>query len=420
MGILRVAALLALLASCPAAAAPCARNLALVGVDVYATPDSRLLRDQVIYVRGERIEKIEPRALDGVLAGYAVLERPGTVAVAGFWNSHVHLTADAFLKGAAAGDHEVSEHLAASFLRRGFTTVFDIASTLAIANGVRERIAAGRVAGPRILTVGEPFYPPGGTPIYAKPIYERHRLPSAEIVSTEQAVERVKAQVAAGADGIKLFTGAIVGGAVGVLPMNLEHARAIVTEAHRARRPVFAHPTDRRGTEVAIESGVDVLAHAAPLMGPWSESFAADLARRRIALIPTLALYETMPDARTPIEITLQQVKALADAGGDILFGTDTGFIEGDEIEREYVLLGKVLGWRQILASLTTVPAARFAGRRSAGRLKAGEAADIVLLGRDPSEGVEAFATVRLTVARGRLVHGRRANDPETCGPKSG
>jgi hypothetical protein len=32
--------------------------------------------------------------------------------------------------------------------------------------------------------------------------------------------------------------------------------------------------------------------------------------------------------------------------------------------------------------------------------------------------GVDAFATVRLTVARGQVVHGRRANDPETCGAK--
>ena len=418
MGKLRVALLLGLLASCPATAAPCARNLALVGVDVYATPDAKLLRDQVIYIRGGRIEKIEARATDGMLAGYAALERPGMVAVAGFWNSHVHLTADAFLKGAESDDRAISAQLTASFLRRGFTTVFDIASTMSIANGVRERIAAGRVAGPRILTVGEPFYPPDGTPIYAKPIYERYKVPSAEIVSTGQALSRVKAQISAGADGIKLFTGAIVGGAVGVLPMSVEHARAIVAEAHRLRRPVFAHPTDRRGVEVAIESGVDVLAHAAPLMGPWSESFARGLARRRIALVPTLALYETMPDAKTPIEIAQQQVKSLSEAGGDILFGTDTGFIAADEIEREYALLGKVLGWRQILASLTTAPAGRFTDRRSAGRLKAGEIADIVLLGRDPSEGVDAFAAVSVTVARGQVVHGRRASDPETCGPK--
>jgi imidazolonepropionase-like amidohydrolase len=415
---LRLALLLGLWASYPAAAAPCARNLALVGVHVYATPDSKLLRDQVIYIRGDRIEKIEARAADGAFEGYAVLERRGMVAVAGFWNSHVHLAADAFLKGAASDDQAISRQLAASFLRHGFTTVFDLASAMSVANDVRERIAARRVAGPRILTVGEPFYPPGGTPIYAKPIYERYQLPSAEIASTGQALTRVKAQIAAGADGIKLFTGAIVGEPVGVLPMSLEHARAIVAEAHRSRRPVFAHPTDRRGIEIAMQSGVDVLAHAAALMGPWSEAFAKDLASRRIALIPTLALYEIAPDAGTPIETALQQVKALSDAGGDILFGTDTGFIDADEIAREYVLLGKVLGWRQILASLTTAPAARFSDRRSAGRLKAGEMADIVLLGRDPGEGVDAFGAVRLTVARGQVVHGRRAEDPETCGHK--
>lgn len=61
----------------------------------------------------------------------------------------------------------------------------------------------------------------------------------------------------------------------------------------------------------------------------------------------------------------------------------------------------------------------RFAGRRSAGRLKTGETADIVLLGRDPGESVDAFAAVRLTVARGRVVHALRADEPETCRPRA-
>jgi hypothetical protein len=48
--------------------------------------------------------------------------------------------------------------------RWGFTTVFDIASVLENTNLIRHRIESGEVQGPRLLTVGEPFWV--RTPIY--------------------------------------------------------------------------------------------------------------------------------------------------------------------------------------------------------------------------------------------------------------
>jgi hypothetical protein len=46
-----------------------------------------------------------------------------------------------------------------------------------------------------------------------------------EIVNLADAVARAQRQIHDGADGIKLFAGAIVGGEVGVLPMPLDQAR---------------------------------------------------------------------------------------------------------------------------------------------------------------------------------------------------
>src|SRR5207247_2448886 len=51
----------------------------------------------------------------------------------------------------------------------------------------------------------------------------------------------------------------------------------------------------------------------------------------------------------------------VAVAGGQILFGTDVGYLTHSDPSREYEFDGRAgLTWREILASLTTNPAARF------------------------------------------------------------
>jgi hypothetical protein len=95
-------------------------------------------------------------------------------------------------------------------------------------------IASGEVKGPRILTVGDPFYPKGGTTVYIKSFLEAHQVPSCEVDSADQATARVRRQIQSGADGIKIFAASFAGGGK-IVPMPLEIAKAIVTEAHRAR-----------------------------------------------------------------------------------------------------------------------------------------------------------------------------------------
>jgi len=398
-------ALAALVAAMPAAA----RDVAVVGARLYAAPDAAAIDDSIVLIHDGRIAAVGRRGGVAVPDDADRIDARGKVLTAGFWNSHVHLTTDLLIAPVRASDAALGDALAAMFTRWGFTTIFDLASTMAGANEIRSRIADGRVAGPQILTAGEPFYPTGGTPVYARPIYAQHRLPSAEVRSTDEAVARVDRQVGEGADGIKLFTGAIVGGETGVLVMPAAQVRAIAAEAHRHGRPVFAHPTNGAGVQVAVENGVDILAHSAPLMGAWPADFAHDLARRHVALIPTLSLFEHYPAEATPVAIAVQQVRALAEAGGDILFGTDAGFMDVYDTSAEYRLLAGAIDWRAILAALTTTPARRFGQSGSRGRIAPGMVADLVLLDGDPARDTTAFAHVWMTLKDGRAIF--RAGD---------
>jgi len=46
--------------------------------------------------------------------------------------------------------------------------------------------------------------------------------------------------------------------------------------------------------------------------------------------------------------------------GGTILFGTDVGFQSKYDTSEEYEFMGRAMGWRDILASLTTNPSTFF------------------------------------------------------------
>jgi imidazolonepropionase-like amidohydrolase len=93
--------------------------------------------------------------------------------------------------------------------------------------------------------------------------------------------------------------------------------------------------------------------------------------------------------------------------GGQILFGTDVGYLSDLDPTREYELMGEAgLGWRDTLAALTTNPATRFGESRRRGQIAKGMDADLVVLRTDPATDIRAFADVRYTIRDGKVVFG--------------
>jgi imidazolonepropionase-like amidohydrolase len=255
-----------------------------------------------------------------------------------------------------------------------------------------------------------PFYPKTGTPIYVRDLAKT--MPSAAIADPASAAARARRQIAAGADGVKLFTGAIVGPPIGILPMRVDDAKAVVAAAHSRGKPVFAHPSNVPGLNVAIDSGVDILAHTTPDGGPWPADMAARLKAHNMALVPTLTLWRSeLERGKAPkdridrfMAIAQAQLKAYSDIGGQVLFGTDVGYTEAFDTAEEYRLMaGAGLDWRQILTSLTTAPAERFKFRRK-GTVAGGMDADLVILAADPAADPAALAKVRYTVRAGQVI----------------
>ena len=397
-----------------------AAELAVTNARIVAAPDAEPIEHGTVLVRDGRIVAVGRTAAIAIPAGAEILDAVGGTLVAGFWNSHVHLMAPPLDRASAHPGDVLSERLSSAYLRWGFTTIFDIASPPGNAIALRERIAAGEVEGPHILTVDMPFFPKDGKPVYVPDELGGWNARLAEVANPEDAAARARWQLDQGADGLKLFGGAIVGGEVGVLPMDLDVARAVVDVAHAAGRRVFVHPTNADGLAVAIDSGADVLAHTAPQAGPWPEALVQRMVGDDMALVPTLALFEVEmskegvpgPIIAREVGIVKQQVAAFAAAGGTVLFGTDAGYVDAYDTSEELRLMHEAgMDWRRILESLTTAPAAYFGHAQRKGRIAEGLDADLVVLHGDPANGVDAFADVRYTLRGGRLVYRAATGD---------
>ena len=388
-----------------------ANDLVLFGAKIYLSPTESPIESGSILIHDGRILSVGPAAAIKIPPNATVIDCKGLVVTAGFWNSHVHILTPGLLHAEKLSSEQLSSQLEEMLTRWGFTTVFDIASVLENTNLIRRRIASGEAKGPRILTTGEPLWGKGGTPIYVKAFLEANHINIPEVLSSGQAVERVRLQLRDGADGVKLFAGSVQQNSILIMPLDL--AKAAVAEAHRAGKPVFAHPGNQHGIELCLESGVDILAHTTPEGGPWDASLLARLKAANVALIPTLTLWHvesrSMPLAdleKGMKETALPQLRSYTELGGQVLFGTDVGYIDQFDTSEEFTWMSRAgLTFQQILASLTTNPAARFGDSARRGRVASGMDADLVVLLADPALDATAFAKVRYTIRAGKIIY---------------
>jgi imidazolonepropionase-like amidohydrolase len=390
-----------------------ASDLALVGAKIYLSPTEQPIEQGSILLRDGRIKAVGPTSAIKIPVGTPTIDCTGLTITAGFWNSHVHLILPSLLHAEKLSSEQLTSQLEEMLTRWGFTSVFDIASVLENTNIIRRRIESGEVRGPRILTTGEPFWM--RTPIYIGEFLDTNHIAMPEIESKAQAAERVRQQILDGADSIKIFANSVQ--REDILTMPLTMAQTIVAEAHYAHKPVFAHVSNDEGNEVAIQSGVDILAHTTPSGSLWSESFVKRLNAAHMALTPTLTLFDVegkkggaSPDvAEKWRNKAIQQLKAFSQSGGQVLFGTDVGYIDQFDTSEEFMSMSRAgLSFRQILASLTTNPAQRFGSSSHLGRIARGMDGDLTILTADPAHNSAAFSKVRYTIVGGKIIYSQR------------
>ena len=385
-------------------------ELVLTGGTIYAGPAESPIANGVVVIRDGKIAAVGGEDSFRAPGGAEILDCTGLTLVAGFWNSHVHFFERKWADAVNIPGPELAAQLRAMLTRFGFTSVFDTGSLWENTRRIRDRIESGEIAGPSIRSTGEVLMGPGWLPpeTILKALGFMH-VPPLEVSDAAGALAASRKVLDSGTDGLKLFA-ASPSQPSAILPG--EAIRAAAAEAHRRNKPAFVHPTSRDGLLAALAGGVDIVAHTTPQSGPWDEAVLAAMRQAKVAVIPTLKLWKyllrhdriSLADSLT--QTAVGQLRAWLASGGEILFGTDVGGMDEYDPSDEYALMAEAgMTFRQILASLTTAPSERFGESGQRGRIAPGLAADLVVLKRDPSRDVRAFADVRYTIRGGSLIY---------------
>jgi imidazolonepropionase-like amidohydrolase len=395
-----------------AVAAP-GQPVALTGGTIYPDPAARPIRGGVVLIEDGKIAAVGTRAAVRVPRGARILDCPGLTVTAGFWNSHIHFMERKWQDAAKIPAPELAAQLEAMLTRYGFTSVFDTGSAWENTRAIRDRVESGEIAGPRIRSTGEIIMPKGGSFPRAVVLAMGGMLwEPTEVSDVQQATAIANRLLDAGVDGIKMYAATWIPPAIAMPP---DAVKVLVAAAHSRGKPAFAHPSNRQGLQAAVDAGVDVLVHTAPESGVWDQGLLTEMKAKHIAVIPTLKLwkYETRHERASLvagfIEGGIGQLRSWNAAGGEVLFGTDVGYMDDYDTREEYLFMGEAgMSFRQILAALTTAPAKRFGDSARLGRIAPGFTADLVVLRSDPAAGLRTFADVVYTLRGGRVIYSAR------------
>jgi imidazolonepropionase-like amidohydrolase len=142
------------------------------------------------------------------------------------------------------------------------------------------------------------------------------------IDGTESARAAVNKYIGTGADLVKIAIEDDLQGRTWPM-MSAGEVRAIVSQAHAANRKVSAHVSHVRNLPLAVDEGVDDIAHM--VVEPLSEALARDIAEKGIIWVPTLELWKGV-SAKHSLDwdkVAIRNTGVFFKAGGRIALGTD-------------------------------------------------------------------------------------------------
>lgn len=361
--------------------------------DVRVFDGERIIERASVLIDGDRIAADDAGPADLTIPGVGRTLLPGLI------DAHTHVFAGELERALAFG---VTTELDMFCLPDQLTAQREAART-------RDDLADFRSAG-TLATA------PGGHPsqlLTAPGIAELDLAPFDTISAPEQAAEFVRARLAEDADYLKIVIddGAVHGTALPVL--SPATAAALVTVGHAAGLLVIAHAITEAEVRIALDAGVDGLAHVWTDIGPRTKESVARVAAAGVFVISTLAYFEAIEGGREHTADCARPgsfrdatgiARALIEAGVTVLAGTDaTPFTpaHGAGLHRELVLLTDA-GMSPVaaLAAATSRVADRF-GLTDRGRVAPGLRADLLLVDGDPATDITATLAIAEVWRRG-------------------
>ena len=195
-----------------------AQTLALVGGNVYASPDAAPLADAVVVTSNGVITAIGSRSEVQIPSDARIIDCTGKTVVAGFWNSHVHFTQAVWKNAGTAAGRAAARAHAGDADAVGFHHRVGSRLRRAQYHAVAPPRQCRRSAGPRYPFSSAASFPRDGHPVYLPP---EMQLP--EAATPDEATKLARIYMGLGLDGMKLFTGSFKGENKPVVNMDAGH-----------------------------------------------------------------------------------------------------------------------------------------------------------------------------------------------------
>jgi imidazolonepropionase-like amidohydrolase len=384
--------------------------------------------NQLLVIRGERIEGAGDAARMSTPAGAQVVDLSNATVLPGLIDSHTHI----FLQGEVEAEGGYDAQLlfqglafraaratvaARRALEQGFTTIRDVETEGAGYGdvGIKEAIDKGYIPGPRMFVATRGISTTGGYNLegYA---------PEVEVPKGVQIVDGpVEARKAAreqldhGADWIKVYMThrswiGKNGELVSQPTLTVEELEAIVDEAHGWGRKVACHAYGGIGLRRALDGRCDSIEHGLEL----DDAAIAQMVKQGTWYCPTLTPYyydwgpENKPAGlrdRKRAEVHIPSFKKALKAGVRIVFGTDIGGIpwtesEGQEFKR---MVDAGMSPGDAIRSATSSAAEMLDMKGTLGTLAPGAYADVIAVSGDPLKDVTELERVKFVMKGGKV-----------------
>jgi imidazolonepropionase-like amidohydrolase len=391
-------------------------------------------RDQVIVVRGNRIETVGDAASAKIPGDATLVDLSRATVLPGLIDAHTHI----FLQGEdpAEGGYDVQllKHglafraarataSARRALEQGFTTIRDVETEGAGYGdvGIKQAIEAGYIPGPRMFVVTRAISTTGGYNLegYAPEV----DVPKgAQIVDGPvEARKAAREQLDHGADWIKVYMTHrswvdAKGNLVSQPTLTLEEIKVIVDEAHGWGKKVACHAYGGIGLHRALDGGCDSIEHGLDL----DDAAVAQMVKQGTWLCPTMSVYydhNSPPETpagrrdRKRIELHGPSLRRAYKAGVKIAFGTDVGgFSWKDPMAREFPRMVEFGVPPMAAIQSATSKAAEMLGMSGQlGVVAPGAYADLVAVPGDPVADVKELGRVFFVIKDGKVFR----NEPE-------
>ena len=402
--------------------APPTQVVAIRAGRLFDARTGKLLANQVIVVRGDRIAEVG--AAVQVPSGATVLDLSAATVLPGMIDGHVHLNLQA--NNTPAKRTLIALANAQVDLEAGFTTVLDMDSRGGFNTvDIRDAINSGMFAGPRMQVVGQSINQ-RATNYYADTQSQRFYEGFTENKNTNSpwlARAAVREAKLHGVDWIKIYTTQDFVGPVHMWKadatlvnspsLTSEEVEAIVDEAHRLGLKVACHTYGGEGMNSCLKAGVDSPNHLLEL----DDAGVRILLQKQLFFVPTLDDLIALEKAdlretggrNSRLKLMEQAFRKALAAGVTIVFGsgaTSPTIPHGRQADQFAYFVRWGMTPAQALQT-AYLPAARmlnYGWEKDIGSIEKGKFADIIAVAGNPLEDVAEMERVRFVMKGGMVV----------------